>query len=65
MIDIAENGRSVYTTDKGTVIEKKNIFFTRREWDELRELSYDARTPIGNLIVKLARAERIRLDALA
>ena len=63
MIETIQN--AVYTTTRyGTPIEKQPIFFTLPEWDALRELAHECATPIGNLIVRLAHAERHRrLDA--
>lgn len=63
MIEPAENGRSVYVTSQGIVQQKLNIFFTEPELEMLRELAQDSNTPIGNLIVKLARAETHRRSA--
>ena len=63
MIELAENGRSVYVTSQGIVQQKLNIFFSESELEMLRELSHDSNTPIGNLLVKLARAEHHRRSA--
>jgi hypothetical protein len=61
MIEATPTG--VYITERGVAVEKKPIFITEPEWLMLWELSHEARKPIGNLIVSLARAERSRLKA--
>jgi hypothetical protein len=56
---------STYTTHDGVVQEKVNIFFTVPELEMLQELANEFNTPIGNLLVQLARTERRRIKSLA
>lgn len=52
-----DNGRSVYTTSKGIVPEKKHIFFSVPEWELMQNLAQDINVPLGNLIIHLAHEE--------
>ena len=63
MIDTTSPG--VYVTERGVAVEKQPIFITAPEWLMLWELSHSSATPIGNLIIKLARAESLRLESLS
>lgn len=59
MIEVNQTG--VYITKHGVPIDKKPMFLTATDWGILWELSAVTETPIGNLIVKLAQAEHVRL----
>ena len=63
MIDTTTPG--VYITERGVPVHRQPILITSPEWAFLWELSADAATPIGNLIINLARAESLRLKEAA
>lgn len=63
MIDTTTPG--VYITERGVPVHRQPILITSPEWAFLWELSAAAATPIGNLIINLARAESLRLKEAA
>lgn len=59
MIEVNPTG--VYVTERGVAVQKQAILISVPEWQFLWELSAASSTPIGNLIMKLARAESLRI----
>ena len=59
MIDTTTPG--VYITERGVPVHRQPILITSPEWAFLWELSAASSTPIGNLIMKLAKAESLRI----
>jgi hypothetical protein len=54
---------SVYLTENGVAVQKIPVLITAPEWLMIWELSHITSTPVGTLIVNLARAESLRLKA--
>ena len=63
MIEVNPTG--VYITEHGAAVHRQPILITVPEWAFLWELSAASATPIGTLIINLARAESLRLKEAA
>ena len=63
MIEVNPTG--VYITERGVTVHRQPILITVPEWAFLWELSAASATPIGTLIINLARAESLRLKEAA
>lgn len=51
----------VYITQSGVAVQKLPIFITLPEYEMLWDLSHVTATPIGTLLINLAKAESLRL----